>query len=642
MKVHIFFIRQDFFMRKRVKMALLVVFCLILTSACQIPFLGKPQSEPSFEELFAKALEHNDQIDQFKMDTTASLTIQIDSPQLAELPFEIPNSYTVLMSGSSFGKDQKAQLDFSLDLSAIFAAVEQALEMYLQYSASQDSPQIKMSPPPGRAPAVPANLDEVWQLLGIPPLGKEMFSQIDFSMIFDAEAFYLQSSQWLGEDWYTIFFAELNALYADVGMTIDFAELFALMSDNANSLAIQEMYQDALLDVVEQDPQMVGDMSTRVFTVKLDYQALSENVGEQFGADFGLDQTLKEQMLDQSNQPDLEYTVKFWLGQEDGLIYQMDMTMQQVWQEDDFEIIILGEANYLYDYNSPEIIIEIPEAAIDFKDFDFKRLPEDSLVRILGQIFFLKNLQSAEIKSRDAKRKADLFMLRTALELYYDENMTYPVVETYANLADYLVPEYVRTLPDDPSVFSNYHYQSLQEGQSYELGCWLEDKQEFFYLMSAWNNNIPKLTESIKDKPSPFDYNNSLDMNTDTTGIGGEPNQASIGPVATAQQKSRDARRKADLASVRTALELYYDDNMVYPVVGSYDELVNHLVPDYVQQLPTDPSPAGKYLYKFGADGQTYVAGCWLEAVKEFYSIKSFNVTKDNPGDYLQTGEYPF
>lgn len=33
----------------------------------------------------------------------------------------------------------------------------------------------------------------------------------------------------------------------------------------------------------------------------------------------------------------------------------------------------------------------------------------------------------------------------------------------------------------------------------------------------------------------------------------------------TAQRRSRDTRRKADLAQIRTALEMYYDENLDYP-----------------------------------------------------------------------------
>lgn len=39
-----------------------------------------------------------------------------------------------------------------------------------------------------------------------------------------------------------------------------------------------------------------------------------------------------------------------------------------------------------------------------------------------------------------------------------------------------------------------------------------------------------------------------------------------------ARAKARDALRKSDMAQLRTALNLYYDDNMSYPICGNWDE----------------------------------------------------------------------
>ena len=37
----------------------------------------------------------------------------------------------------------------------------------------------------------------------------------------------------------------------------------------------------------------------------------------------------------------------------------------------------------------------------------------------------------------------------------------------------------------------------------------------------------------------------------------------------TARAKARDATRKTDLKQLQTALELYFNDNRAYPIVGS-------------------------------------------------------------------------
>ncbi len=53
-----------------------------------------------------------------------------------------------------------------------------------------------------------------------------------------------------------------------------------------------------------------------------------------------------------------------------------------------------------------------------------------------------------------------------------------------------------------------------------------------------------------------------------------------------ARARSRDARRVADIAQLRSALELYLNDN------GTYPSTLNALSPSYINPIPTPPSPA--------------------------------------------------
>ena len=39
-----------------------------------------------------------------------------------------------------------------------------------------------------------------------------------------------------------------------------------------------------------------------------------------------------------------------------------------------------------------------------------------------------------------------------------------------------------------------------------------------------------------------------------------------------ARQKARDALRKGDMAQLRTALEMYYDDYLIYPACGTWND----------------------------------------------------------------------
>lgn len=55
--------------------------------------------------------------------------------------------------------------------------------------------------------------------------------------------------------------------------------------------------------------------------------------------------------------------------------------------------------------------------------------------------------------------------------------------------------------------------------------------------------------------------------------------------------KSRDARRKADLQKLKNPLEDYYNDRKCYP------SSLNQLVPDYIGVVPTDPATKEPYTY---------------------------------------------
>ncbi len=56
------------------------------------------------------------------------------------------------------------------------------------------------------------------------------------------------------------------------------------------------------------------------------------------------------------------------------------------------------------------------------------------------------------------------------------------------------------------------------------------------------------------------------------------------------QRRARDDDRKNDLKNVQSALETYFNDNNVYPATTA------PLVPDYINEIPTDPKgPAYTY-----------------------------------------------
>lgn len=83
-----------------------------------------------------------------------------------------------------------------------------------------------------------------------------------------------------------------------------------------------------------------------------------------------------------------------------------------------------------------------------------------------------------------------------------------------------------------------------------------------------------------------------------------------------AQSSARDARRKADLEQIRTALEYYHNDCNNYPaalgssITGTGAGTCNG---NYMQSVPVDPqSPARSYYYN-RPTAQTYVICSSLE-----------------------------
>ncbi len=92
-----------------------------------------------------------------------------------------------------------------------------------------------------------------------------------------------------------------------------------------------------------------------------------------------------------------------------------------------------------------------------------------------------------------------------------------------------------------------------------------------------------------------------------------------LGSLNNARASARDSKRKQEMISMQTALELYYFDNGVYPstngswrgavTFGNYGTgatgYIPGLVPNYIPVLPLDPSGTNDgYLYR--SNGTNY------------------------------------
>lgn len=91
---------------------------------------------------------------------------------------------------------------------------------------------------------------------------------------------------------------------------------------------------------------------------------------------------------------------------------------------------------------------------------------------------------NATAATRDKQRKADILIIKTALNLYYNDNMSYPVAaatqkagDTTSTIYQALVPKYLATMPNDPFALDQGRYYGYvsADGTTATLTSWLED-----------------------------------------------------------------------------------------------------------------------------------------------------------------------
>lgn len=100
-----------------------------------------------------------------------------------------------------------------------------------------------------------------------------------------------------------------------------------------------------------------------------------------------------------------------------------------------------------------------------------------AIIGILSSVV-LASLNTAREKSRDARRVSDMRQLQLALELYFDENRTYPVAAeglVSATLTALATDGHIAVLPSDPlGVAPNQDYMYEGAATDYCLGTQIE------------------------------------------------------------------------------------------------------------------------------------------------------------------------
>lgn len=94
----------------------------------------------------------------------------------------------------------------------------------------------------------------------------------------------------------------------------------------------------------------------------------------------------------------------------------------------------------------------------------------------------------------------------------------------------------------------------------------------------------------------------------------------SVVSLNNARQKSRDAKRVADVKQIQTALELYYNDAFAYPTSVSSGTALSYSGSVYMTAVPTAPNPAdgtctaGNNTYTYSGGANTYTLNYCLGA----------------------------
>ncbi len=120
-----------------------------------------------------------------------------------------------------------------------------------------------------------------------------------------------------------------------------------------------------------------------------------------------------------------------------------------------------------------------------------------------------------------------------------------------------------------------------------------------------------------------------------------------LASLSTARVKARDAKRLAGLREIQTAVELYYSDNGIYPVILTYNNTSSGdvqwlttfatMLAPYITALPTDGTNGG-YLYSSTNGGAKYGLGVHFEGSS--YSTLTAN-DGGNFSAYYEVGPSP-
>lgn len=104
------------------------------------------------------------------------------------------------------------------------------------------------------------------------------------------------------------------------------------------------------------------------------------------------------------------------------------------------------------------------------------------VIAILGVLAAMisGNFVTSMIKGRDAKRKSDLEHIQKSIEMYYEDNLSYPPIILFGSPLKNLsgTKTYMQLMPRDPNTSFNYEYVVSADPPSYKLYSCIENAND--------------------------------------------------------------------------------------------------------------------------------------------------------------------
>lgn len=191
-----------------------------------------------------------------------------------------------------------------------------------------------------------------------------------------------------------------------------------------------------------------------------------------------------------------------------------------------------------------------------------------SILSLVGTIFGIFTAYHAIYDQKsDMTRIHDTENIRYALDKYYAEKHHFP-----SNLNE-LIPEYIKSYPQDPESHQPYEYKQENQGQQYEVCAQYKTK---FFKKDPCLKVIKPLIPTPSPTPLPPDVN-----------------------------------RISQLTTLQNALAQSKADTQTFP------DSLNQLEGTYLFTLPTDPITHLPYQYTKQADGRDYQLCATFDIISE-------------------------